>query len=651
LLFGCLWLNILLRTNKLLLIVSVIIVNYNVKHFLGQCIASVKKTLAPITGEIIVVDNASTDGSCDYLKEYFPEVVLIENTENKGFAKACNTGAAKASGEYFLFLNPDTLVAENVIEESILLIQSKPKAGAVGVQMIDGSGKFLPESKRSFPTILSSLYKLTGLAALFPSSKKINAYALGNLNKNEVHAVDVICGAYMLIAEKVFTECKGFDEQFFMYGEDIDLSYRIKQAGYNNYYSGNLSIIHFKGESISKPNIQYTKMFYGAMKVFVEKHYAKNKAENFVKFINWLINITAVAAFIKHSLKKIALAVADLVIVFFSLLATKNLWVALIKNGVEFDTFFVPYAIPVYTLTFITAAYFTGIYDNLYKPSKALLASVSAIIVLLAFYSLLPENIRFSRGVVLVGSIAATFFITFSRWLLLKLKLGNYQNFAPLKTVVIGNELNSKSIINILKQANQDEKIIAVIPVKNYLMALKEVISQLHINEIIFSENDLDINQIIIAMKLYEGQCFFSFFSSSTNTIINSYHKNETGISFTASGSFNLAKPYYKRLKRMVDLSASLILLLSFPLQLLFIKKSSSLLKNCWLVFRGYKTWVGYHFYNNLLPEIKPCVFPCSNKTDMDENILKQLDKMYAKDYDCWTDIRFIIFNYKHLGE
>jgi len=253
----------------------------------------------------------------------------------------------------------------------------------------------------------------------------------------------------MLIAKTVFDECKGFDEQFFMYGEDIDLSYRIQQAGYQNYYLGNLSIIHFKGESQTKPNIQYTKMFYGAMKVFIDKHYAKNKAEYFAKLIQWLINITAIAAFTKQFFKKISVPLIDFAIVFFSLLLTKNIWVQYIKHGVAFDTGFVPYAIPVYTITFIAAAYLTGIYDNVYKPSKALLASVSAVVALLAFYSLLPETIRFSRGVVLVGSMAATVLITVSRWLIVKLQWGYYQPFTQLKAVIIGNQFNNNAIITV----------------------------------------------------------------------------------------------------------------------------------------------------------------------------------------------------------
>jgi len=634
------------------LLVSVIIVNYNVKYFLGQCLASVQNALVEVEAEIIVVDNASADDSCTYLKTRFPFVKLIENKTNTGFAKACNAGAAIASGEFILFLNPDTLVDENAIKESIAFIKTKKNAGAVGVQMIDGSGKFLPESKRAFPSIISSFYKLTGLATLFSSSKKINKYGLGNLNKNEIHEVDALCGAFMLMYKNVFTVCNGFDENFFMYGEDIDLSYRIKQLGYSNYYLGNLSVIHFKGESIGKPNIKYTKIFYGAMKVFVEKHYAKTEAIKYATVVKWLINITAIAAFIKQWMNKKLLPLLDVAIVYTSLFIVKKTWIVYIKNGVEFDTHFITYAIPLYTIAFVLAAAIAGMYDNFYKPSKALLSSVSATVVLLAFYSLLPENIRFSRGVVLVGSIVATVLITLSRWVLLQFKIGNYQNFSLLKSVVVGGKDDAENIVVILKEFNRNEKIIANISATNYAKELKENITRLNITEIIFCTPKLSVHEIIFLIKQYNEDCCFSFYNTSTNTIINSYNKNETGISYSINGSFNLSMPYYKRLKRLVDVVASFILLLTFPLQLLFIKNGFNAIKNCWQIFIGYKTFVGYYSYNNHLPYIKPSVIQCSStKKILDETILNQADKQYAKDYDYLTDIKLIFFNYKLLGK
>ncbi len=252
---------------------SIIIVSYNVKYFLEQCLCSVKAAAQNIDAEIIVIDNCSSDNSIDYLQPHFPWVKFIKNSANSGFAKANNKALEKASGKYILFLNPDTLLAEDTLEQCLFFYENHPDAGAIGVRMIDGSGRFLPESKRSFPSPGVSFYKLTGLSSLFPSSKHFGKYALGYLPEQEVSAIDVVAGACMMISKKILLETGGFDERFFMYAEDIDLSYRIQKRGYQNYYLGNISVIHFKGESTKKGSLNYVKSFYKAMNLFVKKYY------------------------------------------------------------------------------------------------------------------------------------------------------------------------------------------------------------------------------------------------------------------------------------------------------------------------------------------------------------------------------------------
>ena len=264
---------------------SIIIVNYNVKYFLEQCLCAVQKACVNITAEIFVVDNNSTDGSREYLLPKFPTVNFTWNNTNAGFAKANNQALANAKGEYILFLNPDTIVPEDCFEKGMNFFKTNPGAGALGVRMIDGSGKFLKESKRAFPSPLTSLYKLTGLSNLFPRSKIFAKYYLGHLAENKNHEVDVLAGAFMLIPGKVLTATGGFDEIFFMYGEDVDLSYRIQKAGFKNYYFAETSIIHFKGESTGKGSLNYVRMFYKAMSLFVKKHYSGSRAGIFIFFI------------------------------------------------------------------------------------------------------------------------------------------------------------------------------------------------------------------------------------------------------------------------------------------------------------------------------------------------------------------------------
>ena len=256
---------------------SVIIVNYNVKYFLEHCLNAVSKACKNIETEIIVVDNASTDGSRSFLEARFSNVKFIWNETNLGFSKANNLGLKFTTGEYTLFLNPDTIVPEDCFEKCIDFFETHADCGAIGVKMIDGSGNFLKESKRSFPTPAASFYKLTGLHKLFPTHKKFAAYYAGHLSESNTASVEVLSGAFMMVSDKMLKRVKGFDEDFFMYGEDIDLSYRIKKTGFKNYFFADTTIIHFKGESTQKNNPEYAARFYGAMKLFVQKHYQENK--------------------------------------------------------------------------------------------------------------------------------------------------------------------------------------------------------------------------------------------------------------------------------------------------------------------------------------------------------------------------------------
>ena len=276
---------------------SIVIVNYNVKHFLEQCLCSVNAAIKKIDAEVIVVDNASSDGSLEFLQPLFPEVKFIQNKSNVGFSKACNQGFKLSKGEFILFLNPDTIVSEDCFEKCISFFKEKNDCGALGVRMIDGSGNFLAESKRSFPSPFISMFKLIGLASLFPRSPFFNKYALGNLKENKIYEIEVLAGAFIMTTKNILQTLNGFDETFFMYGEDIDLSYRIQQLGYKNYYLGTISILHFKGESSRRAGINYVKMFYSAMSVFVKKHYPKWQGFVFSFFIQLAIALRTIFFF------------------------------------------------------------------------------------------------------------------------------------------------------------------------------------------------------------------------------------------------------------------------------------------------------------------------------------------------------------------
>jgi GT2 family glycosyltransferase len=281
---------------------SIIIVNYNVKYFLEHCLLSVIKASKNVHAEIFVVDNNSADGSQQYLSNKFQTVHFYWGNENMGFGKANNYVLPFAKGEYILFLNPDTIVPEDCFTNCISFFQSHKDCGALGVRMIDGAGNFLKESKRSLPTPAAGFFKMIGLAEIFPSSKIFAQYYAGHLPEKIHNKVDVLAGAFMMLSKKAVELTKGFDESFFMYGEDIDLSYRIQKAGLQNYYLGETTIIHFKGESTQKKSANYIRHFYGAIKRFVNKHYSKQSLKKLL--MNTVISCGMVFAKMKNIFTK-----------------------------------------------------------------------------------------------------------------------------------------------------------------------------------------------------------------------------------------------------------------------------------------------------------------------------------------------------------
>jgi len=251
---------------------SVIIVSYNVRSLLEQCLLSVKKASEDIGAEVFVVDNASADNTIEFLQPHFPWVRFIANERNEGFAKANNLALGKCTGEFILFLNPDTVVPADCFGKCISFLHNHPDAGALGVRMLDPQGHFLKESKRGLPTPMASFWKLTGISSLFPRSRTFAAYNAGHIDEYTTSKVDVLSGAFMMVRKDVLEKTGGFDERFFMYAEDIDLSYRILKAGYSNHYFAETQITHVKGAS-TKKDIRYVKQFYKAMSQFVRKHY------------------------------------------------------------------------------------------------------------------------------------------------------------------------------------------------------------------------------------------------------------------------------------------------------------------------------------------------------------------------------------------
>lgn len=300
------------------MLLSVVIVNYNVKDFLRQCLLSVAQSRELAWGEdfeVFVVDNKSADGSVEMIRSEFPKVKLIANNENLGFSKANNQAIRQGVGKYVLLLNPDTLIEPDTLKKCLDFMEAHPQAGGLGVKMTDGEGHFLRESKRGLPTPRTAFYKISGLCHFFPHSKRFAAYYMGHLDAAKVHEVDILSGAFMMLRAETLNKVGLLDEQFFMYGEDIDLSHRIVLGGYKNYYFPETSIVHFKGESTKKGSLNYVLVFYRAMEIFAEKYFSQGKYRFYIhgiRFAIWLrASISALTRIIRWIFRPLTKKISD----------------------------------------------------------------------------------------------------------------------------------------------------------------------------------------------------------------------------------------------------------------------------------------------------------------------------------------------------
>lgn len=642
--------------------ISVIIVNYNVKYFLEQCLCSAEKALQQVSGEIIVIDNLSTDGSMEYLPGKFPGVKFIANEKNLGFGKACNQGLSIAGGKYILFLNPDTILPEDCLEKSIAFLESHPDAGATGIRMIDGSGKFLKESKRAFPSPQTSFYKLTGLSKLFPKSSFFSRYHLGHLDEKQNHVIDVLAGAFMLVRKEVLDKVGGFDETFFMYGEDVDLSYRIQKAGYNNYYFAESCIIHFKGESTRKGSLNYVKMFYQAMSVFVKKHYGSQQAGLFNFFIQSAIWFRAAISGVGHFIKWIGLPVIDALVILFSFLIVKIFWEGYVRPEVIYQERLLLAVFPLFSIVYLFIAYYTGLYNKYYQQRNLNRSAVTATLAVLAVYSLLPESFRFSRGIILFGSVMAFLLLSIVRKLLISWKLmETLEDLQQTKSLLVCSREDLDEVTVILKNTGKEPLVFGRVSINSEpgvlgtIEKLPVLINDIGAKEIIFCEGVLSNKKISELIQQQPGRVRYKFHEKNCSSIVGSDSKDEAGDFLAMEKIFLLAQPVSKRNKKLWDELYCLLFLLSFPVHFILQKKPVGFFKNVFAVFSGKKTWVGYCYPDKNLPALLPAVLTTTGLpasfNHLPKESLQKTDYWYARDYHTSVDIKLIWKNYKHLGE
>lgn len=650
---------------------SIVIVNYNVKHFLEQCLYSVRRASSNLDLEVIVVDNNSVDSSVTMIREKFPEVQVIANKENMGFSKANNQAIKKAAGEYILLLNPDTILEDNTLIKVTGFMDAHPDAGGLGVKMMDGKGNFLPESKRGLPTPAVAFYKIFGLSKIFPKSRIFGKYHLGYLDPDQIHEVDVLSGAFMLLRKSVIDKIGLLDEDFFMYGEDIDLSFRISQAGYRNYYYPEARIIHYKGESTKKGSINYVFVFYNAMIIFARKHFSQKNARMFSFLIKLAIYFRAFLAIFERFLSRAMLPFIDFVVLYAGIYFITRYWEkhVIFPEGGAYPVGFITIIVPVYILIWLTSTYLSAGYDRPVKIRKIIQGILIGTVIILVMYALLPEKFRFSRAIILLSATWGALSMTGIRILLHLLNFKAYRigSDKNRKFIIVGEKDEAERVSGLLERSLLKPGFVGLINTtdksdKNSgflgrIDQIKEIINIYRIDEVIFCSKSLSHRDIIDKMsELQDTGVDYKIAPEDSLSIIGSNSINTAGDLYTVNIS-SINKLNNRRNKRLLDIVVSLLLLITWPIMLFFMRNPAGLLNNLFLVLFGKRTWVGYNKSRSheveKLPHIRTGVLTPADafrNKKISEDIISKLNLVYARDYNLISDMNIIIKGYRNLG-
>lgn len=646
---------------------SVVIVNYNVVAFLEQALASAQKAMRNIDGEIFVVDNNSADNSVAMVRSKFPDVHLIENHDNVGFARANNQAIRISRGEYVLLLNPDTVVEEDTFEKCIAFMDAHPQGGGLGVKMVDGNGRFLPESKRGIPYPSSAFYKLFGLSKLFPKSTKFGAYHATYIGEDETAEVEVLSGAFMLLRKEALDKVGLLDEDYFMYGEDIDLSYRILKGGYKNYYFPETRIIHYKGESTKKGSLNYVYVFYKAMQIFAQKHFSSNNAKLFGVVINVAIWFRAALAALKRIVGRLLLPMADFLIIFIGFFGISKYWehAVLFHRGSSFPDFYYYAVLPCYVLLWLLSVLFNGGYKKPYSRNLVNRGIVIGAVLVLTVYALLPETMRFSRAVVVMGAMWTLIAVNFFRYICERLSIDGFSKQNSSKRIaIVGAPDELERVLHLVQSMNTQHEFVGLVTIDDAIFDnklsignvsnLDELVTIYHVGEVVFCGRDMTSEQIIDWMsRLQNQQVDFKIAPADTLLLIGGSSiftpENLYSVPVNMLGSkSNLRK------KRCFDIVSSIFLLLFLIIDVWFVKDKGGFVGNIYDVITGRKTWVGISkrlaigsdwLQNGVL---HPSDVYRNN--DFSDEIHNQVEDIYIRDYSVGGDMTIMAKSFRLLG-
>ena len=630
------------------MVLSIVIVNYNVKYFLKQCLSSVYESDRRLTDgkelelDVWVVDNDSVDGSVDMVQQDFPEVHVIANKENIGFARANNPALARCTGQRLLLLNPDTVVERDTLVRCTDFMRLHPDCGGLTVKMVDGSGRYLPESKRGFPTPETSFYKISGLIHLFPRHRRIAAYYMGHLPEDEVNEIEILPGAFLMFSRQVYEKNGGLDESYFMYGEDIDYSWRIKLAGWKNYYLPTTHIIHYKGESTKKGSMNYVYTFYNAMSIFVKRYFTGHGARMFSLLLHVAIWLRAAMAWAKRAAQRVAVPVTDFLFAYGGFLLLKHVWEHFKGVGPDYyPTEYTALVIPLYILILMCSSWLHSGYDRPVRTGRIVRGMAIGLLLLLAFYSLLDESQRYSRMLLLIGSawtLASTLII---RVVLSLCHVKGYALHARKRgsVIAVGSPEQTERLRTLYTSMG--------IPTENLVTTgdsssrhLQDLIRIEHAEEVVFCGQDIR-HTIELMAQLRTTGVDYKIAPAAGDYVIGSENILSPDELYLTDLD-TISTDTCRRTKRMFDLGSALLLLLFFPVLLWFQENKGRYFADCLKVLTGRLTWVGYTGRRGVF---SPSDLLPNTATDLQERLMLR----YMRHYSTATDFAILIRNLKRL--
>ncbi len=659
--------------------ISIIIVNYNVREFLRGALESVRRSLeaGKISGEVIVVDNASRDHSVEMVRESFPEVQVIASKENLGFGKANNLAMRQAKGEFLLILNPDTILAEETLRVMVDFMRAHPEAGIAGCKLLNADGSFQISCRRGFPTPWASFTKLFGLSSVFPNSPLFSQYNLTYLSTDQTYEIDALAGAFMIMSQSAFKATGGFDEDFFMYGEDIDLSYRVKQAGFKVFYVHTTSTIHFKGESTRRSSINEIKVFYEAMHIFVRKHYGSNVLFTFLLRLGIILR-SSVAFFKKHR-GAFVLVAGDIAATLFSILAVSkyyfHYWLGLPRE--DYPWVLIVPAMLVPLVNSIAGAYSLG--ER--RSSKPLLFAAPAIVILLSSATYFFKEIPSSRSLVLTITAASLVAMMLFRYILKfvdRVRYGGEGSARPAfkQTLIAGTTAESVRIAELLISSAFSKRyhlvgfitddlsqigkeVVKGISVKGDLGMLARIIREEKISQVIFPAEAFSYSQMLSAMQAVSAdelgrEVSFNvvpkasdvLLSKSKIELIHPAESNETLALMPLE--YNIQKISHRFAKRIFDLIGSVAALPFVLIGSIFSKSVAAVSGELLDVIKGKRSLVGIKATNSSQPLAKIGVVtlcdvsgrPASGYLRTED--IEQLNLYYARHHSLTMDIEIL---------